>query len=77
MDNTPGDAESHDDAYTPPPAPPCSARELHALQLALAMAGSDADRKHILDAHGVTVEHLHEHHGFDISHFRDARSDDG
>ncbi|GAA3914172.1 hypothetical protein GCM10022244_25040 [Streptomyces gulbargensis] len=77
MDNTSGDAESHDDAYAPPPAPPWSGREWSALQLELAMARTDADRKHILDTHGVTFEHLDEQHVLGMSLRQDGDSDDG
>ncbi|MGW5424342.1 hypothetical protein [Streptomyces sp. NPDC003943] len=67
MDDASGDPESKDHAhFLPLCAPPWSGRELSALQLELSRARTDADKKHIMETSGTTVEELNELHGFDI-----------
>ncbi|MGW2448438.1 hypothetical protein [Streptomyces sp. NPDC001675] len=53
--------ESHHHAHY---SAPFSQRELHSLYLEWVVAPSDAEKKHILDGAGTTVEEFGEH--FDI-----------
>ncbi|CAM5228638.1 hypothetical protein [Streptomyces fumanus] len=54
MEDPPGESES------PYDCPPYSMRELSAISLQLSFAGSDVEKKQILDAYGMTPEEFRE-----------------
>ncbi|MFJ3904157.1 hypothetical protein [Streptomyces sp. NPDC090025] len=79
MESSPEDPGSQDDSPLAPYAPPWSGREFSALDLALRSASTDADRKHIIETAGTTLEELAEVFGFAVAPLmsRDDTADDG